>query len=314
MRKSTSMNRLLLALSTSLLLASCQRELSINNPANTLITSGQDVLTALEQKQPAPQKFTVSNDSCNFIQGIKGTTLNIPAHAFVTQSGQLVTGNVTIELKEIYSVSEMVLNNKFTQVGGIPIESGGELFIKATQNSQQLKLATGVTLIANMPAQTNYSDMQVFNATTYDTLGNRFFSWQPNTNTATNSVTTSFDTASIRKYIMEFDSVGWINCDRFYNEQLVEPHVVIGNMITNEKPSVLIHLTGKYTVAQMYRNDDHYSIYVPEWPVTLIAFSKRDGKIFADFKAVQIQKDQTYTLTLREMSEDEVKQKLQALQ
>lgn len=310
--KNNCMKQTLFALlALSMLAVSCQKELSSTRKSNNL---GSDPLATWAAAQPAPHKFTVQAGTQNMIAGAKGTRVVFPANAFVTQSGAPVSGAVNIEFKELYEVWEMVLNNKFTQVGRTPIESGGEFFLRATQNGQELKVAPGVSLTAVLPTRNPLPDMQVFTGSRFDSAGQSIFSWQLAANPAANSVTLGQDTLGVRSYIMQFNELNWINCDRFLDEPIHETTARIANHVSGEKPTVLLHLTGRKSIMWIWNaGDGVYKNLAPLGAATFIAFVNRDGQLHATFQPVQLQAGQEYTLSLAPMAEAEFQQRLKDL-
>lgn len=293
-----------------MLAVACQKELSSVRNENT---PGQDILAAWAAAQPAPQKFTVQAGTQSSIVGQKGTRVVFPAHAFVTQSGAPVSGTVNIEFKEIYEVWEMVLNNKFTQVGRLPIESGGEFFLQATQNGQQLKVAPGVSLTAVLPTRNPLPGMQVFTGSRFDSAGQSIFSWAL-ASTPGNTVILGPDTLGVRDYIMQFNQLDWINCDRFLDEPVQEITARIVNPLDGEKPIVLLHLTGRKSIMWVWNaGDGLYKNLAPEGAATFIAFVNRNGQFYATFQPVQLERNKEYSLTMMSMAEEEFQQRLRDL-
>jgi len=300
---------LIALLAICLWITACQKEHSIVKQ-ETPVTN---LWAQLEAKQPAPQRFTVSGNLPSQVWGQKGTRLKVPANAFVTASGAAVTGNVNLELKEIYQVSDIILNNKFTQSGRMPIESGGMFFIRATQGGQELRLAPGVTLQAALPTTDTLPGMQVFTGTNFDTAGQSFFSWQPAANPAVNNVTFNSDSVAAQQYLMQFGMLGWINCDRFINEPLHEARVKISNAEANEWVNVVVYFDGMRSVSQLWPQNNIYIGAVPQRKVTFIAIAKRNGKTFAAFHSVVPQSSDVHTLTLAEISDEAFGEKLKTL-
>ncbi len=77
------------------------------------------------------------------VTGKQGTVIEIN-DALVNAAGERVRGTVEIQLIEIYTVADMILNRKQTladyngQVG--MLESGGEVFVKVYQNGEELSV------------------------------------------------------------------------------------------------------------------------------------------------------------------------------
>lgn len=299
----------LLALAT--VAVSCQKELS--TPFQPETETPASIWASLEAQQPPPQLFTRNLATPTAIAGHKGTLVKFPANAFVTPSGAPVTGNVTIELKELYEVWEMILHNKFTQVGTMPIESGGQFLIRATQNGQELKLAPGATLEASLPTNNALPRMQVFTGSTFDSAGTSLFSWALASNQAANNVSIGLDSAALQAYIMKFDTVGWINCDRFIDEPMHQTAIQVTNLLDGEQASVLVHFTGMKSVMQLYNAGGTFKGQVPTRAATFIAASSRNGQLYAAFLPAQLQAGQTFAIELQPMTEEEFGERIRSL-
>jgi hypothetical protein len=157
----------------------------------------------------ATQRFAVQASSGGFIQGTKGVQVFIAPNAFKDQNGQVVTGEVTVELVEAVDVSDMLWLNKQT-VGmdnGVPkpLVSGGQFYLNATQAGQQLALVPGSTNIS-VPANNPDPSMELFSGTV-DADG--VILWTPFGQNGAD-----LDTDSLA-YTFPNDSLGWINCDYF---------------------------------------------------------------------------------------------------
>jgi hypothetical protein len=102
--------------------------------------------------EDATQNFSVNANSPIYIYGEKGTTLFLAADALVDAAGDLVTGNVQVELIEIDKKSEMVLMNKATmgKVGSnhATLVSQGEFYVSISQYGTELTLTSPMTLIS----------------------------------------------------------------------------------------------------------------------------------------------------------------------
>ncbi|MFT5820152.1 MAG: hypothetical protein ACI8ZM_001386 [Crocinitomix sp.] len=103
-----------------------------------------------ENVAEAKQLFSVDANSPIFIYGEKGTTLYLGADALVDTDGNLVTGNVQVELIEIDKKSEMVMMNKATmgKVGSnhATLVSQGEFYVSISQFGTELTLTSPMSL------------------------------------------------------------------------------------------------------------------------------------------------------------------------
>lgn len=81
------------------------------------------------------ENFTINAATGGSFTTNKGTIIRIPANAFVNNMGSVITGNVNIEFKDIYTKADMLLSDKPTITSwGTPLKSAGEFFILAKAN------------------------------------------------------------------------------------------------------------------------------------------------------------------------------------
>jgi len=123
-----------------------------------------------DNRQDAVQEF--DKDFCSgctiSVTGNQGTKVIFPANS-LGLNGSPVTGNVTIELVEIYGKGAMVLQNMSTK-GKKPngdeeaLNSAGEYFINAKQNGTQLDILSSVTIESKPVDATTIGQMNIFRA------------------------------------------------------------------------------------------------------------------------------------------------------
>ncbi|MEO5645502.1 MAG: hypothetical protein ABIQ40_01590 [Bacteroidia bacterium] len=162
------------------------------------------------------QTFTINNNSLQTITGSRGTMVGFAANSFVTLAGAPVTGNVTIELREIYDKKNMLLSNittnaeQFPSGPQAPLISGGEFYVHATQGNATLKLAPGVTYSVFLPsAATPSPAMSLFDGT----ITPSGIQWGPNLD----SNTAISPSSAPLGYFAYCDSLDWGNADQFFN-------------------------------------------------------------------------------------------------
>lgn len=123
-------------------------------------SSLNDFFTAL---QKSPQQFTLSNDKAATINLKAGTRIQFDAGSFVDpETGNLVNGNIELNVQEFYDKSDFVINKLTTQTDDNILESGGMVNIEARADGKLLALAPGkqVNLYFNQPE--NAAGMQTF--------------------------------------------------------------------------------------------------------------------------------------------------------
>ncbi|WP_167856462.1 energy transducer TonB [Hymenobacter metallicola] len=100
----------------------------------------------------ASEYFQIDPTQPAEVHGREGTVVRIPAGVLVTSSNQPATNPVWVELKECYSVADMLLSNLSTVTPeGELLESGGIVLVRASAKGQQLRLAPGQGFQLEMP-------------------------------------------------------------------------------------------------------------------------------------------------------------------
>lgn len=165
-----------------------------------------DLSELFETQAPAKQSFTITPTSDQTITGEDGTKITFYANSFVDAQGNLVTGQVDFELKEIYKKGDMIWSERMTVASnGQLLESGGEFSLKATSAGQEVFLNQNFFMeVPISSATSNPSAMELFTSTESDS------SWTP-----VDSTGVGVD-SSMTNYQFSFDSLTWINCDYFY--------------------------------------------------------------------------------------------------
>jgi hypothetical protein len=126
------------------------------DPKPEVIKPGADDLVNLvfeENLEDMKQAFSLNSETGGDIIGTQGTTIRFFANGFLKSNGDAVTGNVDVKLIELYKKSDMLLTKMPTQGktddGKIALlVSGGEFYINATQNGEQLKPNGNYMIIA----------------------------------------------------------------------------------------------------------------------------------------------------------------------
>lgn len=145
------MNRLflLLGLAGLLLAAGCRKD-DLVECAPTSNLSLED----FTRRNGAPvQTFSLTMGStAQVVQTFTtngGAVISFPSTGFLLPNGTAATGTAQIKVREIYSVSDMILSNMPTQVAGTRrlLISGGEFGIQVWQNGVRLRLAANAPRI-----------------------------------------------------------------------------------------------------------------------------------------------------------------------
>jgi len=259
------------------------------------------------------QTYIISNDSWQQIAGEKGTTLQFNANTFVTLSGGEVSGDIEIQLIEVFNKSEMILTNKATNGAGGLLVSGGEIFINATQNGTQLKFASGKSASVMIPTSENPDEMDLFvgsNVADDDELV-----WEETGETTA----TCRDSVGINNYCFNVDSCRWINCDKFLwadEYDLTNFTVRLSSKHSEENTNIWVSMDGAFGVGRLTSVDynEFSSNQFLGFPITreatIVVISDLDGVLHGAFVPIVIADGHIENVTVVPMSVTEMQSSL----
>ena len=263
-----------------------------------------------EKNRSAGETFSIQGNSEISLTTSRGTKLSIPANAFATKEGKPVTGKINLFFKEIFTPAEMILNDLPTMSNDMPLESGGEFYIKATENDQPLNIKPGSRLQIEWPKTAiDMKGMQVFNGL-QDADGN--INWMPDNNPGNFII----DSILFSHSSLFSDNVNWINCDKFINSPTVSFTAYPGNLPVHDSTNIFIQLTGRNTVVKMswkqglncFTTDKMLAM-----PSTIIGMCVKDGQFYVSITPCNVQDGQSITMHFSPLTESELKARLAQL-
>jgi len=169
----------------------------------------------------AMQNFTLDADSGGSVEGEHGTKVTFNANSFVDADGNEVTGDVDIELIEILNRADMLLSDKTTQGrqedGSIAtLVSGGEFYVNAKKEGEQLQLKDGQSFNIVVPTDTLDQAMQLFVNEDKECLDpDCDVVWEEEKNRMEIGDTPNGAGLAYYGFVSNF---GWTNIDRWYSD------------------------------------------------------------------------------------------------
>jgi hypothetical protein len=312
--KTTPLHFLTVALGIFLAINACTKRPEVINPSTSVADSSSDnsLNTFFAGKRSKIQKFTFNADESNTFYGTKGTRVQIGAGTLRTMSGLPVTGTVTLELKEVTELSEMILNNAPTVSNGQILTSGGEVYVSVSQNGEPLKLDNNAGFFVTIAAPRGTTDsMTVF--TGRDSLGTIVWTTaqadtvNSNVIVPADSSQDSRDTSAyyqsvgwaivnrVNAYVVRCTKFGWINCDYFASYpnvcRLTTKCDTIYKTI-NTKVFFVIPATNSAGNFYVDSNFDFFCSTLPNHTnLTLVAINYHDKKYYVAIKKHKINCD-----------------------
>ena len=103
----------------------------------------------------ASQFFKIDVNHDTTLRTPNGAIIRIPKGALATSGDEIVT----LEIKEAYSLQQMLQASLYTQSNGKPLSSGGMIYINAS-GSQTVKITQAISV--SIPTPFIEKDMQLF--------------------------------------------------------------------------------------------------------------------------------------------------------
>lgn len=155
-------NIISLLLLLSFLLQACSNN-SGNNKIPEVTAFRNGPLDSIYSKlRPAIQVFTINNNQVNVIKALKGTEILIPADCFENGNGDVVSGEINVEIVEAFSLQDFITGGLATASGDKLIVSNGMMYINAKAGSTKLQLSKGASISVSMPTINNNDGFQMF--------------------------------------------------------------------------------------------------------------------------------------------------------
>jgi hypothetical protein len=130
----------------------------------------------LETVSPAKQQSSIDPTKDNLVEGKKGTKVFIPANSLQLPDGTYPKGQVTIELKEFYSLTDLLSTNLSTVSDSFLLETGGMIHLAAFSEGKELQVDKEKSLAVAFPNKNASKKMDTFYG---DTLSTGQINWQP---------------------------------------------------------------------------------------------------------------------------------------
>jgi len=264
---------------------------------------------ALREGALDTQTFTFNaEDGATTFTTANGVQFTINGNC-LTQNGNPITGQVVVEYAELFNPGTMLVTNKPT-MGRMPngdmslLISGGEFYINATKNGQQLAISCPMQVIipANLTGGAD-TGMSLWDGT-IDEDGNLEWDEQDRAN-GENGVFVEGP-----NYYAYFSSFGWTNVDRFYSDPRPKT-TILAEAPTGynfENSAIYLHYDGEgSSLAKLDTfnpTTNQFSEHYGQIPVGLechvIFVTEDNGQWRYAIKSVTIAANDVYVFTLAE--------------
>lgn len=295
-------------------LTSCEKN-DDRDPIDVVPTASEFNALRQEAMDRITQHFTLTaEDGQAIFTSDKGVLITIDGNC-LTLDGNPVIGEVTIEYAEVFDPGTMLVTNK-TTMGALPgggmglIISGGEFYINATQDGQQLDM--GCNLNLKIPAHLTGgidNDMTLWTGI-IDEDGNLEWKQRENNPGTGDAGVFGEGQGEAAAYYAFFNAFEWTNVDRFYFDPRPKTTILadVPDGYTFGNSSVYLHYDGEgSSLAKLDTYDNVNELFTEHYgqiPIGLechiIFATEQDGQWRYAIKGVTVQADDVYTFTLEE--------------
>lgn len=263
---------------------------------------------------------------------LDGTKVTFPIGS-LTKGGVPVTGNVSVEVLEVLKRSAVIFSGANTNhISGAPLASDGFIFIDVKSNGVSVDQNLAVPVQIAIPAKRD-GNTQLWVGVNQDNeplaaAADNQMAWGEPRKAANGQVPNQV-AAVQNTFTFNFGSLGWINCDVFYNysnpkttvrvEVLNNPGSMASFYSYTGETYVYFCAKGSNVVAQLYTPDGANKVksYENMMPVgsegRMFSFSIKDGKYYYAAKEITISANQNISLTLAETTEAAVQDAINSL-
>jgi len=307
------------ALLIGVVIFACKKDQVEPNPGAPNPTT--DLIADLFANTGEPlQCFTMDASTGTTIVCSKGTRLYFPANSFIDGSGNVVNGQVDIEIKEIFSKGDMILSNKFPIGEYGLLESGGQLYITVEQNGTKLQFGNGNYAMVDVQITDTIQWMGLFNGNTGDPNAANLI-WTADPDSINGWVSVCQDSSSLSStYCFNLDTLDWINLDVYMNDaSQTSASVVVPSGYDDENTRVFVVFNNENTAASLYSYSNgafntgaYYSLGIGR-SVTFVSIAVIDGAYYSAFSSTTIVDNHEETLQLSATTKAEFEAAVNAL-
>lgn len=287
----------LLLISAALILNACQKDTDIfvpdggqtNGPdLNWYSTITSTMPVSLLKNGLAIDIYTDTiqvNNNTAYITTPFGLLCGFPPNCCTTSAGQSVTGTVKVEMRLVKNKGDMVRLNKPTTSNGRLLVSGGELFIRLRNDTQELQLAPNKKITLRYSDSPFNTQMKLFVG---DESNPDQFNWLPAPDPSNNTLT-----ITSQYYEIQTNHLRWLNTDYFYDTTGISRTTVSADLathFTNANTIAFVVFNGFRSVVAMNADvlsKKFRSIKLPVGKeITVVVISKQGNDYFMDHKTV----------------------------
>lgn len=238
------------------------------------------------------QIYVINIDEPVQLQANEGTLFFFEPGLLVNANSEPVSGEVTVEIVEMYEQGDFLLFNKPTKSGTSLMETGSGFYINVTQNGESLSFVDGAMMNVFLPNPNVLPDKQFFVG---DDSGTDF-NWLPSEVEVTHTSMTDNTGAEVFGYAGAINQLNWVNCSRIVPEEEVT-QLFIGMPPGFDETNTAIFIAFKDINATMDLYEAEPGVFVTDFipvgsAITIVGIlESAEDTYYAAFKETIIEQD-----------------------
>jgi len=252
-------------------------ETATHDDGSCLYITG-DIQNFFDAVQQPGEILYINNDINDFCVNSNNTIFHAPQGLFSYPNGNIVEGQVEIEIIELHSKGDLIRYTKPTMSDGNLIYSDGVLYISASQNGQPVEFTPGYITNIQMPSPNENWEMNLF----YGEETTETFNWEWQEQGTISELTgvwpnqwiiedTLDGVFSDSGYGFWIDRLDWINCDAFADIPEGEKTTVCVELhpeiYTNQNAAVFMVLDDINAVVQLWGDSEQMKFNITGMPI-----------------------------------------------
>jgi hypothetical protein len=276
---------------------------------------GKDAQVFLDKIANKSETKTIKSQSDLPFIAKNGTKIWIYPNELLFPDGSKASYPFDLEVLELLTPKDMILNQKPTVAQGRILTTGGELFIKAKKDGKDLSLNYYNSTYIELYSKNVVQGMSLFYGTTgSDGIVEWIMEKQDQRREPRGIVALDSPKVGVSKQYYFFPSqIGWINCDKFYNFTGTKTKLKFSSAYPELKEiRTFLFFPDIKSIIQVY-GDTSLEIPVGQLVKVISIAVTKDEQIFWFTKDVVVAENQVVNIELKPTTQKELNDYLQTL-
>ena len=266
------------------------------------------------ENAPQAETFEFQAENGISVTTKRGSKILIKPSSLLNSNGDVVTGNVVMRFKEVFTNSDMIFSGIYPLTYGYILNSGGAFYIEVKKDNEKLRIKKDLLAKVEIPPQVTFGqdNMILYSGSNEEFPLDSTIFWVPEFDTTRLSF--NRNGGNLLGYVVTLESFKWVNFD--YNlslnnsmytfdlkhfSKLNQDDMKVFAVLKNENTAFNIDTRGKIA------NEALNSILLPNTVLSLILITQKEGKLFYGLVEDISTAKSKYVMELKALTGNELK-------